>query len=142
MLQINLTQLQQIKTHSVKTYPEECCGLLLGNNKLVQQVCSTENSWSGEIFNTPEGSKRNRFSIAPQTMLEVSKKARQLNLNIIGIYHSHPDHPPQPSEYDRAIAHQGYSYVIISLTQGQPEKILSWVLDDKGQFQPEEIITI
>ncbi len=142
MLQIKLRQLQQIQTHALKTYPEECCGLLLGKKKLVQQVQEAENSWSQEIFNTPGASKRNRFSIAPQKMLAYSKLARELNLEIIGIYHSHPEHPPLPSEFDRAIAHQGYSYLIISLRQGQPETILSWVLDENNQFQPEAIIRI
>jgi proteasome lid subunit RPN8/RPN11 len=142
MLHIELGQIEQIKTHAIKTYPEECCGLLLGKDKLVKQVWETENTWSGEIFTTPDASKRNRFSIAPQTLLDATKKARQLHLDIIGIYHSHPDHPPKPSEFDRAIAHFCYSYLIISLTEGQTQSILSWVLDDNHQFQLEEIIMI
>lgn len=149
MIQIELAQLQAIKDHGMETYPEECCGLLLGEiiegKKLVKQVWGTANSWEPQTFenlSTPGASKRNRFSIAPQTLLNAQKRARALELDIIGVYHSHPEHSAIPSEFDRLIAHPGYSYLIVEVKQGKPQEILSWVLDQQNQFQSEEIITI
>ncbi|ELR97214.1 M67 family metallopeptidase [Gloeocapsa sp. PCC 73106] len=149
MIYIDLHHIEAIKNHGVKTYPEECCGLLLGKavaqGKLVQQVWETVNSWEPESFEdlaTPGASKLNRFSIAPETLLAAHKKAREVELDIVGIYHSHPNHPAIPSEFDRAVAHPGYSYLIISVHQGQPQSMLSWELDPQRQFQSEEIITI
>ena len=90
----------------------------------------------------PKGSKRNRFSIAPQVMLQMQKAARARHLDIIGIYHSHPDNPAVPSEFDRAIAWSLYSYIIVSVEQGQATDLKSWTLDEDHQFQPEEILII
>jgi proteasome lid subunit RPN8/RPN11 len=75
-------------------------------------------------------------------MLKAQKDARDRNLDIIGIYHSHPDHPAVPSEFDRAIAWQRYSYVIVSVQQGKTCDLQSWSLDDNCQFQSEEILTL
>jgi proteasome lid subunit RPN8/RPN11 len=147
--------LQAIQAHAESTYPEECCGLLLGHLsgdvKTMVDVLPTENSWDEEAADTFQGvdraakhkpSKRNRFSIAPRVMLEAQKDARDRNLNIIGIYHSHTDHPAIPSEFDRAIAWQEYSYIIVSVQQGSACDLKNWSLDDNHQFQPEKIYTI
>lgn len=144
-----------MQTHAESTYPEECCGLLLGqlsdDEKILIEVLPTENSWdvdAAEAFQAVEGSaqldttKRTRYSIAPEAMLKAQKDARDRNLNIIGIYHSHTDHPAIPSEFDRAIAWQQYSYVIVSVQQGKAIDLRSWSLDDEHQFQPEEILTL
>jgi proteasome lid subunit RPN8/RPN11 len=155
VLNLHSHQLQAIQTHAESTYPEECCGLLLGHlsgeARTLLEVLPTENSWDEETadaFQTIDGlstrksSKRNRFSIAPQVMLRVQKEARDRNLNIIGIYHSHTDHPAVPSEFDRVIAWPQYSYIIVSVRQGLVCDLKSWSLDDNQQFQPEEIHTI
>ncbi len=153
MLKLNSHHLQTIQTHAETTYPEECCGILLGNiqgdTKTLIEVLPTENSWGDETvdnFQTIETSnktsKRNRFSIAPKVMFEVQKETRDRNLNIIGIFHSHPDNPAHPSEFDRAIAWATYSYIIVSVQQGKTCDLKSWMLDDNHKFQPEEIITI
>jgi proteasome lid subunit RPN8/RPN11 len=147
--------LAAIQAHAEIIYPEECCGLLLGEIsggvKALIEVLPTENSWgeqTTDAFPLVEEvqkrklSKRNRFSIAPKVMLDVQKDVRDRNLNIIGIYHSHPDHPAVPSEFDRAIAWQQYSYIIVSVQQGSACDLKSWILDDNQQFQPEEIHTI
>jgi proteasome lid subunit RPN8/RPN11 len=75
-------------------------------------------------------------------MLQAQKDARDRHLDIVGIFHSHPDHPAVPSEFDRAIAWQRYSYIIVSVQQGQACDLKSWSLDDDQQFQPEAIITL
>lgn len=143
--------LQAIRTHGESTYPEECCGIMLGHlgddGKTVVEVWGTENAWSAETadeFPAGEGeaSKRRRYAIAPVDMLKAQREARDRSLNIIGIYHSHPDHPAIPSEMDRAIAWQVYSYIIVSVPQSKAGDLRSWCLDDSHQFQPEEIIIL
>ncbi|MBE9126069.1 MULTISPECIES: M67 family metallopeptidase [unclassified Coleofasciculus] len=155
ILKLHSHHLQAMQTHAEGTYPEECCGLLLGQLqgtvKTLIEVLPTENAWDDETiaaFQAVEGSvqpsatKRNHFTIAPEVMLKVQKEARDRNLNIIGIFHSHPDHPAVPSPFDQAIAWQQYSYIIISVQQGITRDLRSWSLDDEGQFQPEEILTV
>lgn len=155
MLKLNSDHLQAMQTHAENTYPEECCGLLLGqisgDNKTLVEVLPTDNSWGDEAddnFQTIENStarpssKRNRFSIAPSAMLKAQKNARDRHLNIIGIFHSHPDSVAAPSEFDRAIAWQQYSYIIVSVQQGKACDLKSWSLDHNHQFQPEEIVTV
>ena len=142
-----------MQTHAESTYPEECCGLLLGNLrgdvKTLVEVLPTQNSWGDdgvddfqaiESSAQRKSSKRNRFSIAPKVMLQAQKDARDRTLDIIGIFHSHPDHPAVPSEFDRAIAWQQYSYIIVSVQQGKACDLKSWSLNDEHQFQPEEIL--
>lgn len=155
MLKVESNHLQAIQTHAESTYPEECCGLLLGHLsgdvKTLIEVLPTENSWGeeeDEAFQFIESSahrtssKRNRFSIAPKVMLQAQKNARDRNLDIIGIFHSHIDHPAVPSEFDRAIAWQQYSYIIVSVQQGLACDLKSWNLNDDHQFQPEEILSV
>ncbi len=155
VLKLYAHHLQAMKNHAKSTYPEECCGLLVGqrsgDTKTLIEVLPTDNSWGDEAvdtFQSSEGSaqrkssKRNRFSIAPIVMLKAQKDARDRNLDIIGIFHSHPDYPAVPSEFDRAIAWQQYSYIIVSVQQGLACDLKSWTLDDDQQFQPEEILTI
>lgn len=155
LLKVNSKHLQEMKSHGESTYPEECCGLLLGHIqgdvKTVVEVWPTENVWDKQVATAFEGvnnstrqlgSKQTQFSIAPEVMLQVQKQARDRELAIIGIYHSHPDHPAMPSEFDRAIAWQRYSYIIISVQQGTASDLRSWTLDPHHQFQPEDIITV
>ncbi|NJK51425.1 M67 family metallopeptidase [Candidatus Gracilibacteria bacterium] len=148
VIRVGKEQIEQIRLHAENTYPEECCGLLLGvindRDKLLVEVRQTENNWEEELtelWSIKTGNKRNRFSIAPNVLLKVQKEARDRNLSIIGIYHSHPDHPAIPSEFDRAIAWQQYSYIIVSVQQGRTQDIRSWTLDEAHQFQSEEIVT-
>ena len=149
MIQVSPGHLQQICTHAERTYPEECCGLLLGtineDRKVLIEVRQAENCWDeAETFAgiVKPGSNRDRFSIAPQVMLQVQKEARDRHLAIVGIYHSHPNHPAIPSEFDRAIAWQQYSYIIVSVVQGRVGDLYSWTLDDDRQFQSEDILTL
>ena len=148
MLKLSARYLQQMIIHAHQCYPEECCGLLIGqqekNKKLVRQVLHTPNSWGEDstsaVF-SQGGSKRNRFAIAPANLLQAQKTARAQNLSIVGVYHSHPNTTAIPSEFDRAIAWPEYSYLIISLEQ-QKVAVLCWQIDEQHQFQPEEIIKL
>ncbi|MBW4572399.1 MAG: M67 family metallopeptidase [Tolypothrix carrinoi HA7290-LM1] len=140
MLKVSSQHLQIIRTHAASTYPEECCGIILGylanESKTVVEVIPTENAWSGE---TVLDNKRRRYAIAPEIMLKIQKEARSCSLNIIGIYHSHPDNPAIPSESDRILAWQEYSYIIVSVPNGKAGELKSWHLDDTHQFQEEAI---
>jgi len=162
MLQIDPEHLQAIFAHAERTYPEECCGLLLGqlesqvsasceNHRLVE-VWATENAWSVETeaemrVIAPETAahpltKTRRYWIDPKEMLEAQRYARSKNLDIVGIYHSHTDHAAVPSECDRLCAWSHYSYLIVSVRQGSAQDVLSWKLDENRQFQSEEILTV
>lgn len=151
MLNLSSEQLQTICQHAQAAYPEECCGLLLGTihqeSKTAVEVWQTENSWTPEFApelgkTSQQESRRNRFSIAPEVMLHAQKVARDRALAIIGIYHSHPNGQPIPSEFDRAIAWQEYSYLIVSLTTEQDPQIRSWTLNEQRIFEPEIISMI
>lgn len=147
ILQLLPEHLQIIRTHAESTYPDECCGIILGHatseGKTVVEVMPTENAWNTEAADFPdddtEESQRRRYAIAPQVMLKAQREARDRSLNIIGIYHSHPDAPAIPSECDRLYAWPEYSYIIVSVPKGKAETLQSWSLDDTHQFQPEAI---
>ncbi|WP_448562975.1 Mov34/MPN/PAD-1 family protein [Trichothermofontia sp.] len=158
MLHLTLTQRQAIFHHAEKTYDEECCGLLLGKYRLevktnrlhqyVRQVIPVANQWHADIAAelselaapSPDSlTKSRRYWIDPQDLLIAQRRARDLGLAIIGIYHSHPDHPAIPSESDRVCAWAGYSYVIVSVVAGTAQDLRSWRLDEQCQFQPEAI---
>lgn len=93
-------------------------------------------------LNSPESeSERNRFLIDPREQLHVEKDARTRGLEVLGYYHSHPDHPARPSSYDREHAWPWYSYVILSVRGGEPQDMTSWVLtDDRSRFDQEQIV--
>ena len=148
MLKLPGRYLQQIIAYAHQCYPEECCGLLLGQQhkteKMVSQIYHTPNCWGEECTSdlfSQEGNKQNRFAIAPLDLLRAQKSARVQNLSIVGIYHSHPNAAAIPSEFDRAIAWPDYSYLILSLQQPTVEA-LCWQLNEHNQFQPEAIIEI
>lgn len=133
--------------HARRCYPEECCGLLLGKDKQVLKVWPTENSWTEDFGDrlpfeqstTKSPSRLNRFAIDPKELLAAQKFARTENFNILGIYHSHPDYPAIPSESDRAIAWDIYSYVIMSVTPQDVVATRSWILSSDRQFVEEEM---
>jgi len=148
MIRVSQEHLQTIRTHAESTYPDECCGMILGylagKGKIVVEVIPTENVWNTEAATDFPGdrtteSKKRQYAIAPQVMLEAQRKARDRSLNIIGIFHSHPDHPAIPSECDRLYAWQGYSYIIVTVQNGKAGELRSWSLDDTHQFQAEAI---
>ncbi|TAF05515.1 MAG: M67 family peptidase [Nostocales cyanobacterium] len=146
-LKLKTNDLEIIKNHAEKTYPDECCGIILGyinsECKTAVEVIPTENVWNTEkgnfTKNQEEHNTRRRYAIAPQVMFQTQKAARNRNLNIIGIFHSHPDYPAIPSEWDRLYAWPEYSYVIVSVENDKADELNSFCLDDDHQFQGEEI---
>jgi proteasome lid subunit RPN8/RPN11 len=140
---------EQIRAHGAETYPHECCGALLGRDSGVVSErdrgknLPTPGREILQLFplvNRRDDSPRNRFSVTAQDVLEAEKAAREQGLEVVGWYHSHPDHPARPSEYDRDHAWPWYSYIIVSVQNGAPQDMTSWRLnDDRAEFSPEGI---
>jgi len=123
-------------------------GLAKGAQKDVQEIVALKNlrhdsARAQELLpleSPGRESERNRFLIDPLEQLRVEKDARARHLDVLGYYHSHPDHPARPSEYDRDHAWPWYSYIIISIERGEPKDVTSWVLsDDRSRFDSETI---
>ena len=129
--------LERMGRHGEASYPEECCGFLIGRisgeETVVERVLSVDNA--------RQDSRHNRFLIHPETVLAAHKEARAAGLDVVGYYHSHPDHPARPSEYDREHAWPFYSYVIVAIAKGRPADMTSWVLDDRtNQFVAQPVV--
>lgn len=117
----------QVHSHGERSYPEEAAGLLLGESngpgRQVQRVLPLTNQFEAE-------QRSRRYLIEPQDMLEAERLADELGLQIIGVYHSHPDHPPRPSEFDLEMAVPWYFYLITSVRKGQAQDSRAWKLED------------
>jgi len=152
MLRLSVEQLDAIHRHASRDYPAECCGVLLGQDagevKHVTEVAPLANlrhdTARAQEFMPLEDprreSERNRYLIDPREQLRVEKDARTRGLTVLGYYHSHPDHPPRPSEYDREHAWPWYSYLIVAVDHGIAGDSRSWVLSEDGSvFQLEQL---
>ena len=148
-----------IETHGASGYPDEVCGFLIGTialvhgneRRTVSELREIENTWedggssefaaAGAAF--AGESRRRRFRIPADEYLRADRDARAAGLSVLGFYHSHPDHPARPSQYDLALAQEifpGYSYVIVAIHQRVAVDMTSWILrDDSSQFDAEEI---
>ncbi len=137
MIQLSKGVNEEIRQHGTADFPYECCGVLLGRVQgEVRIVTRTE-----RLENVHEDGHERRFLIAPEQMFQLDKQARTTGDSIIGFYHSHPNHPARPSEYDREWAWPWYSYIILSVMQGTPEEMNSWVLDeDRTSYTAEQIL--
>lgn len=127
--------MEQVFDHCKTDYPYECCGILIGDydTKIVKTVLAAENI---------RKDRKDRFEIAPEDLFKGEQVANDLSLDVIGYYHSHPDHPNRPSEYDRERAFAGLSYIIVSIKQGKKTDPKSWVLSDVDQQFKEETINL
>lgn len=150
MLELCTNHIRAIRLHAESTYPNECCGLLLGvkpdnrvSTKILIEVRGTDNAWSSEQteFGSDDSSLGDRrYAIAPETLLATQRETRDRALAIIGVYHSHPDHPATPSEFDQEFAWPEYSYMIVSVQNGRLKDLQCWMLDNDHNFQPEAIV--
>ena len=138
MLQLSDEVLAQIHAHGEGAYPEEGAGFLLGTDsgngaRAVTSIFPLVNS-------REDGARHNRYLISPEEYLKAELTADKLGLSLIGVFHSHPDHPNQPSEYDREWAQPFFSYIITSVNQGKAGESRSWRLtEDRSKFEEEEI---
>ena len=139
-LEIGSEVLRKIQAQGEAAYPEEGAGLMLGavDTDDLRRVLTIL-----PLANAREDSARhNRYLITAQEMLFGEQEAMRLGFDILGVYHSHPDHPNQPSEFDRDWALPWYSYVITSVKQGKADGSRSWrLVDDRERFV-EEVVTV
>jgi proteasome lid subunit RPN8/RPN11 len=136
-LKIGAGDVGHIHDHAKEEYPEECAGVLVGMDtggmKVVVDV------WRAE--NTHEEERSRRFLIEPLKIKEFEERAAERDMDVLGFYHSHPDHPAEPSEYDREHAWPGWSYVIASVSAENVEDMRSWVLKgDRSGYDEEPIV--
>ncbi|MGD1901655.1 MAG: Mov34/MPN/PAD-1 family protein [Geitlerinemataceae cyanobacterium] len=159
-LRIGSQDLAAIVELAERAHPLECCGLLVGraekNWVSIAEIHPTANAWEGEAARDFEATfagrdpdfgigrsdmqpevptAERRYTIDPRIMLAVQKSARDRGLAIVGVYHSHPEHPAIPSEYDREFAWSGYVYPIVSVQHGQPSTVRAWAIGDDRQFR-------
>ncbi|MDR1053739.1 MAG: M67 family metallopeptidase [Planctomycetaceae bacterium] len=137
MIIITSEKVVEINGCGEREYPDECCGALVGRievgRKTVVDIIPISNKREPEA-------KHNRFLIRPEEFLACEKTARKQGLDLIGFYHSHPDHESFPSGYDLEHALPIYSYIIISVKSGKPEELTSWLLrEDRTQFDQETV---
>ncbi len=136
-IQLRDEQLEAITRHGESAYPDEGCGLLLGREvdgaKVVEQIVPAGNAREA-------GAQHNRYLIPPETVVQAERLAGQQGLDIVGFFHSHPDHPERPSDFDREHAWPWYSYLITSVQRGRASATAAWTLaDDRTGFEAEEL---
>ena len=139
MLKLTKQVLEKILIHGVASYPYEGCGLLIGRvedgHNIVEAIFPVANRWE------KEEEKRYRFLIHDQDMLQAELSAAAQDLDVVGIFHSHPDHPPDASPRDLAwAAWSGYSYLITEIRDQEPVQSRSWhLLIDRSGFEQETV---
>jgi proteasome lid subunit RPN8/RPN11 len=143
VLQISYADYEALRAHGEETYPHECCGVLLGKNE-PGSVATNRIHQLVRAGNTRTDSAHNRYNIAPQELVKIQRQARGLGLDIVGFYHSHPDHPAQWSPTDFAEAHWlSCSYIITSVENGKAALTNSFLLTGTGEedkkFEDEAI---
>lgn len=141
MIKISEEQLEEIKRHAEAEYPHECCGLLIGRiedggrTRVVAETYPVKNSWT-------EGPQHDRMLIAPLDYARAERESAKKGLGVVGDYHSHPDHPAVPSQFD--LEHSPWptmSYIIVSVHEGRAAELRSWeIAADHSKFNEEEIV--
>lgn len=129
--------LNAIRRHGAQAYPEEGCGFLIGTvEDGDNHVLDTQ-----PVANRQTDNRERRYQITPEDYREANRAAADRGLDIVGFYHSHPDHPAEPSDTDLEEAtFPGYTYVIVSVHGGTPHDITAWTLaPDRSEFRPETI---
>jgi proteasome lid subunit RPN8/RPN11 len=121
-----------IRAHGAETYPNECCGALIGRGGIISSTFA--------LPNTTEEGPRRRFLVRPQDYRAAERRASELGAELLGFYHSHPDHPARPSQYDLDHAWPVFSYVIVSVRDGVSQDMTSWRLrEDRSVFDQEDL---
>lgn len=140
MLRLSFADYEALRTHGEETYPHECCGILLGRS-------DAEGNTVAQLMragNTRTDSAHNRYHIAPEELVKAQREGRKAGLDIVGFYHSHPDHPAQWSPTDFAEAHWlGCSYVITAIEKGRAKTTNSFLLrgasEEEKRFEDEAL---
>ncbi len=133
MLKLTLAARAAIEAHARQTYPHECCGVMVGHPGPARRCLEAQRC---NNLNTERA--HDRFDLDPKDYLRLDREAQRRGLEIVGVYHSHPDHPARPSQTDLERAWEGYSYVIVSVHQGEIADFNSFELKS-GAFEQETI---
>lgn len=137
-LELTENVLRALEAHARADYPHECCGAIFGTDadgvRRVRECIRIENVTTED--------QRRRFSISPNDYLRAELEAVELGLELLGFYHSHPDHPAVPSPTDRAHAVPGFSYPIVPVAAGTPGAVRSWRIADIDADYEEEAVTV
>jgi proteasome lid subunit RPN8/RPN11 len=121
-----------IRRHGEETYPHECCGALVGDGELVRAAVA--------LPNTTEEGPRRRFLVRSEDYRQAERRAGELGGELVGFYHSHPDHPARPSQFDLDHAWPTFAYVIVSVQSGRAADMTVWFLkDDRSRFEGGEL---
>jgi proteasome lid subunit RPN8/RPN11 len=136
MLRLKEELMERIKEHGRRSYPEECCGFLMGSSdghaKVVRDIL--------ELSNSMQENRSRRYIVTPEEYREAEDRAQKLHLELLGVYHSHPDHPSRPSQFDLDHALPWWSYIIVAVDRGLPKEAGCWSLrDDRSGFDREPI---
>ena len=134
-LKIDTDALQQMQKHAETAYPNECCGFFYGKEGEFRFI-----NLSSEVENSKEGDQRRRFEIHPKDYMKAEQFALQNDTTLLGVYHSHPEHPAIPSEHDLKQALPYFSYIIISVKGAKAVDTRSWKLDEAKEFKEEVIL--
>ncbi|MDR1655755.1 MAG: M67 family metallopeptidase [Treponema sp.] len=147
MLEMGPELERAIRAEGERAWPNECCGILLGTidpnaatepgadsvRRRLERIIPVENS-------REEAEQYHRFEIRSEDLMRAELAARKTGEDVLGFYHSHPDHPAEPSDFDREHALPFYSYVIVSVDRGKAGNLRSWELaPDRAKFLEEEI---
>ena len=137
MVRIARDVVRQIEKHGERTYPEECCGIMLGSidedNQIVGEVV--------ELDNEQDENRRRRFFVTPKQYLHAERIAAERRSTLLGFYHSHPDHPAIPSEFDRDHALPWFIYVVLSVSQAKSGDLTAWLLHKtRERFDMKEVM--
>jgi proteasome lid subunit RPN8/RPN11 len=133
MLVVTGHLIEQMNAHVEKAYPEEGAGFLIGEDGEVKEIMALSNS-------REDGARHNRFLFTPEDYLQAELKAEGLGLSLMGVFHSHPDCPNIPSEYDREWAQPFFSYIITRVDNGKAVNSRSWrLVEDRSKYEEEEL---
>ena len=136
MLKIKKEAVEEIKKQGEEGYPYEICGFMLGNIDYQNNIRECTEVY--QVENQNKERANDRFEIDPKDYIKVEDYADKKGISIIGIYHSHPDHPDRPSQTDLMFAQPDMSYIIVSVEKGKAVSWKSWELD-KDKFKQEEV---
>jgi len=138
MVSLNEEHIKQIEAHGERAFPHECGGMLIGRfdvekGKTVVELMPMENAMN-------ESEQHNRVLILPKDVLRAERYAREKKLDVVGYYHSHPDHPAVPSQFDLDHALPVWTYIIVSVEAGKAVDVRAWEMEnDRSKFNEERI---
>jgi proteasome lid subunit RPN8/RPN11 len=141
MIRLSARHLEEIERHAEREYPHECCGLLVGRmedegrTRVVLEIYPVSNAWE------ETGERGHRMLISPRDYMRAERLFSERGLGVVGDYHSHPDHPAVPSQFD--LEHAPWptmSYIVVSVVQGRAADLRSWEMDaERTRFEEEQV---